>query len=98
MSEAPTLDGLYQEFKDQGFILLSIWENESGEEPSLDEIQDWADSNGMSMPVLRDGGLSTISNYASGSIGLPYTFLLGPGLEQIKANPTEAEIEEQLGK
>lgn len=61
-------------------FLEIIIENNDSESPSVDELGEWADTYGLTMPVLADAGSSVLYTYASGSIGLPYTVLLDRGV------------------
>jgi len=61
-------------------FLEIIIENNDSESPSVDDLTEWADTYGLTMPVLADAGSSVLYTYASGSIGLPYTVLLDRGV------------------
>ncbi len=65
-------------------ILEIMIENNSGGTPSVSDLESWASRYDMTMPVLADEDL-IIYDYASangsgGSIGLPFTVVMGEGL------------------
>ena len=81
MSEAGGLEAEYQERKDDGGMFLEIIiENADSAPPSLEDLQEWSGTYGLTMPVLADSGSAVLYTYASGSIGLPYTVLLDRGV------------------
>ena len=90
MAEAASLEALYQEYKDDGFVVISLLaENNSGSTPSQSDLEDWADNYGSNHPLVADDGWSTTYAYASGSsIYLPTTHLIGPGAEVIAVDST----------
>ncbi len=61
------------------FLEIMI-ENNDSVTPSVDELGEWADTYGLTMPVLADQDEAVMYTYASGSIGLPYTVLLDRGV------------------
>jgi peroxiredoxin len=61
-------------------FLEIIIENNDSETPSVEDLGEWADNYGLTMPVLADEGESVLYSYATGSIGLPYTVLLDRGV------------------
>lgn len=77
--EAATLEALYNEYDPSEFIIITMQsENSVYETPSTDELMDWAETYGLSTPVVAEG--SAIGDYVSGSYGIPYQVLLGPGM------------------
>jgi len=73
-------------------------EDVNGGEVDQDELNQWVDQYGLTMPVISDPSSSTMWSFASGSVGLPYTVLLDKGAVVVSANhPTEADIDQLLG-
>ena len=82
-----------------------IAENNAGETPSLEDLQEWANSYNITHPVLADSGFAETLNYLradpsfTGSIGLPTKQLLAPGMivnmvdEQVQRVDVESLIE-----
>ena len=82
-----------------------IAENNAGEAPSLEDLQEWANTYNITHPVLADSGYAEILNYLwadpdfTGSIGLPTKQLLAPGMvvnlvdEPVQRTDVEALIE-----
>ena len=82
-----------------------IAENDDGVAPSLEDLQDWANTYDITHPVLADPGYDEILKYLradpgfTGSIGLPTKQLLAPGMvvnmvdEQVQRTDVEALIE-----
>ena len=65
-------------------------ENNSGQTPSQSELMQWANTYGLTHPVVADGGFNTVFNYigttGTNSIGLPNMQLLAPGMSVIEVN------------
>jgi hypothetical protein len=82
-----------------------IAENSAGGDPSLEDLQEWANTYNITHPVLADSGFLETLNYLradpnfTGSIGLPTKQLLAPGMvvnmvdEQVQRSDVEALIE-----
>lgn len=80
-------------------------ENNAGESPSLEDLQEWADTYNLTHPVLADSGYAEILKYLwadpdfTGNIGLPTKQLLAPGMvvdmvnERVQRTDVEALIE-----
>jgi hypothetical protein len=85
MSEAGSLQDAFETYEDDGLMILEIMiENNSGGTPSVSDLESWANRYDMTMPVLADEDL-IIYDYANangsgGSIGLPFTVVMGEGL------------------
>ena len=64
-----------------------VGDGSSGSSVTTSDCALWADSFGLTMPVLADGGYSQAWNYIShesdGTIYLPNQQLIGPGMEVI---------------
>ena len=81
MSEAGGLEGEYQDrIAAGGMFWEVIIENNESVTPSVEELGEWADTYGMTMPVLADDGSAMLYSYASGSVGLPYTMVIDRGM------------------
>ena len=67
-----------------------VGEGSSGSSVSTADCELWADSFGMTMPVLADSGFnqafSYITHTSDGTIYLPNQQLIGPGMEIIAIN------------
>lgn len=61
-------------------FLEVIIENNDNQVPSVDDLNTWADTYGLSMPVLADEQSIVYQFATGGSIGLPYTVLLDRGM------------------
>ena len=66
-------------------ILEVITENSENQVPSQDDLIYWADTYGLTMPVLADAN-QVMWSYAQGanmggSVGLPFTVVLDPGVD-----------------
>lgn len=83
MAEAPGLEDLYQTYKDDGFIVITLLgENLAGSAPSQSELEDWADQFGLNHPVVADPGYGVTTRFVDGgNIGLPSMSLLLDGAE-----------------
>lgn len=83
MAEAPGLVALYNQYVDQGFIVITlIGETESGGAPTQADLGRWADRFGIEHPVVADPGYGVAARFVTGStIGLPTMTLLAPGAE-----------------
>jgi hypothetical protein len=69
-----------------------ISENDASTDPSLEDLQDWANTYNLTHPVLADPGYAEILPYLyadpnfNGTIGLPNMQLLAPGMVVDKVN------------
>ena len=67
-----------------------VGEGSSGSSVSTEDCDLWADSFGMTMPVLADSGYNQAFNYimhtSDGTIYLPNQQLIGPGMEVLAVN------------
>ena len=72
--------------EEQGFMVLTLLaENNDRVEPSVEDLQEWASSNGISHPVLADVGWAVSHSYPT-SGGIPAVHMLGPGMEIVRVN------------
>ena len=79
-------------------ILEVVIENNEGAVPSQEEAQEWADTYGLTMPVLA-GGNDIMYKYAEGmsSVGLPFTAVIDPGAE-IYSVQAGTQVETAVGR
>lgn len=83
-AEAPELQAFFEEHEDEGFMAVTTYmENVDRSAPTLDEVQLWADTFGLTFPVLLDDqGFYNGFAQATGqsSIGLPLMVLIDRGM------------------
>ncbi|MEE2750825.1 MAG: hypothetical protein VX519_05300 [Myxococcota bacterium] len=93
MATAPEVQALYEEYGDRGFLPMTLMTDGASR-------VGWANTFGLTHPVLDDDGFSVYAPYmGGGSIGLPNLTLLGPGLEVLWTNRNSisaGDIEEHL--
>ena len=80
------------------FLEVMIEDNNGGT-VDQDELNEWVDTYGLTMPVISDPGSTTMWSYANGgSVGLPYMVLLDRGavVEEI-GNPQISDLDALLG-
>ena len=95
---------LYQKYKDQGLVIITLLtENNDEEPPDQEELKLWAGDFGQTFPVLSDSDYYIHSFVGEGQTAadfglLPSFTLIGPGAKIIAANGdyTEAAIEAAL--
>lgn len=100
MSEAGGLEAEYQERVDRGGMFLEILiETADYEQPTQENLEEWAGTYGLTMPVLSDPGSATLYTYASGGIGLPYTMLIDRGMVVTSVGSASvSQMDELLGE
>ena len=83
MAEAPGLEALYQQYKNDGFIVITLLgETNSGATPTQADLEQWANSMGITHPVVADTNFMVTSSFVTGNtIGLPSMDLIGAGGE-----------------
>lgn len=65
--------------------------------PTLEVLEDWSSTYGLTMPVLSDADEAGLNGFATGGIGLPYTVLLDKGGVVVDANsPSISAMDELL--
>lgn len=81
--EAPDMQRTYQQYEDQGFLVITLLgEDLSGRAPNQADLQDWANSFGLTHPVLSDGGWNVTGRFLrSQSFSIPTMTLIGEGSE-----------------
>ena len=80
-------------------MITLLGENTGGSTPSQSDLEDWADTHGLSHPVVADTNFGVAGAFVEGnSIGLPSFSMLGPGAEVIYADSFfgESEVENNL--
>lgn len=70
---------------------VMIEDNEGGEVDQA-ELDEWASTYGLTIPVVSDPGSSVLYRYASGSIGLPYKVLIDRGVVIESINASDSEL------
>jgi hypothetical protein len=99
VDEAGSLEAIYQQYKDDGFILITMLvETNQGVPPEQEDLALWADEFGQTFPVLSDGDLAFSRFIEREGYSLPSHTLLGPGAEVLIAHgePLEEDIEGAL--
>lgn len=99
---APELEALYLEYKDRGFIAISLMgETNEGATPGPEDLQWWAENYGggatITHPLVGDTSWAYSSNFFTGAI--PSETLIAPGgviLAVDQFGLTGADFEEYL--
>ncbi|MCK9496917.1 MAG: TlpA family protein disulfide reductase [Dehalococcoidia bacterium] len=88
IEEAPTIEALWPEYRDRGYVFLglNIWDIEADAQAFIDDL-------GLSFPLARDAERSVYVDY--GVEGLPVAYFLEPGL-QIRSRYTGPLDEQTL--
>jgi hypothetical protein len=62
-------------------VINVLTEDNFGGEVDQDELQEWADLNGMTLPVVSDPGMSYMTSFLPGAtvISFPTTVILDEG-------------------
>lgn len=64
MQEASDAEEFYQEYKDQGFIIITVLlQDYGGGSVSIDECKTWSNTYGLSIPVLADTNMVAWNQY-----------------------------------
>ena len=78
---------MYQTYKNQGLtVIVLISENYDYQTPSQSDLMDWANTYGITHPVVVDAGFNETVQYLwanpefTGTIGLPNMQLLSSGM------------------
>ena len=101
MSEAGGLEDIYQNHKDEGFMLVEVMVSNTtdGAPPTVEGVNQWVGDYGMTFPVLRDeDGDPNLWTYCDG--GLPTKVLVDHGevIAISHADVQESDIEKLLAK
>ena len=75
------MEDLYQDYKDEGLMIITlITENYDGETPDTDDLNEWADEYDETFPVLADADYEVTLRYVTrDQVSLPQTSILTPG-------------------
>lgn len=65
-------------------MITLLFQNMSGGTPTTDELALWADTYGITHPVVADANLGVTSRYTSGTISLPSMHQIGAGAEVLQ--------------
>lgn len=86
---------MFQSYREQGFMIINLMgEDAEGGEMDVDELNDWAETYGLTFPVVSDPGMGTMWAMG-GNGGLPWQVLVGRGGEILAAdNFVEADAVE----
>lgn len=99
-AEAATLESFYTDHKAQGLMVLEVYiEDEDSALPEQDDLVAWADTYGLSIPVVADPNGTNMYKYAAGmsSVGLPFSVLLDRGMEVVSTDyPGHEDVEALL--
>ncbi len=64
-------------------IIEAITEIDDGSAPATEDLVTWAETYGLTMPVVADEGSTLMWKYAAnegGSVGLPFTVVIDRGV------------------
>ena len=76
-----SLQALYEEHKDQGFLVMNLMgENNDSQPPTQEELGEWADAYGLTFPVLSDPNFGMGYTYVPGGGSLPFLALIDRGM------------------
>jgi hypothetical protein len=76
-----SLEAEWQEAGEDIMILEIMTEDSAGGTVEEAELVEWADTYGLTMPVVSDPNSSVMWSFATGgSVGLPYTVLIDQGM------------------
>lgn len=98
VSEAPQVQGYYEEYGARGFIAITLLgEDENSQPPDNDDLNAWAEQAGITHPVLADGSWGVSNRYEQDG-GIPTLTLVAPGGELVMVDQyvTDADIEAVL--
>ncbi len=70
-AEMPTMENLYNDLKDENFIVLAVNQQEY---PEL--VGEFINGSGFTFPIILDG--DGLINYQYGIRGIPTTYIIGP--------------------
>ncbi len=89
------MEEAYQKFKDQNFLAVYlIAEDIEYNATTTEDAAVWADTHGLTFPVLADANWEVGNRFEVGN-GIPSYSLLGPGMEVLikDGTVTDADIE-----
>ncbi|MCO4746993.1 MAG: hypothetical protein KC912_19500 [Proteobacteria bacterium] len=79
------MEGLYQQYKDQGFIVITLLaQTNSQQTPTQADLQLWADTYSLNHPVVADPNFGVTGRFIDGNtIALPSMTLLSAGAQVV---------------
>ena len=79
-------------------MITLIGENSFGSTPSRADLEQWADTFGLTHPVVADPNWNTTVKYAGFSFGLPSMHQLAPGMRVLRRGTrvNESQIQAAL--
>ena len=87
---------MYQQYKDAGFIVITLLiQNNESEPPTQEELMEWASKFGQTFPVVTDVNGDVAMRFAQReTLALPSHSLIAPGGEVLIADDdvTEEDI------
>jgi thiol-disulfide isomerase/thioredoxin len=97
LEEAAGLEATYQQYKDRGLIIVSLYaENDFGSPPSSSELASFGDSYGMTFPVGTDPGWNIYDQVWDVNF-TPVNMLIAPGMQIVKEDwVSDSDIEAVL--
>jgi len=101
MDEAAGFQDLYEDYEEQGFIVITLLsETAAATTPTVTDLQLWADTYGITHPVLRDGRSSVTNSYVpDAQVVLPSNHMLKKGMAVsfvARAEVLAADVEANL--
>jgi hypothetical protein len=79
-------------------VITLLGQTNSGATPTVADLQSWANTFGLTHPVVADPNWSVTGRFVSGTFGLPSMHLIGPGAEVLETQSwiVESDIEAAL--
>lgn len=100
--EAQTMEARYQRYLPSGVMFVEVMiEDVDGGEMDQDELNQWVDTYGLTLPVVSDPGSTTMWSYLGGrgTVDLPAPVLIDRGAVVASTNyPTDADIDALIGE
>lgn len=94
--EASDIEALYQQYKNAGFTVITLLgENNQGQPPSVNDLQQWALDYGINHPVLADVDFYATANYLWGNSNFNGNFYL-PNMQVLSEGMVVRESNTQL--
>jgi peroxiredoxin len=92
-AEAPNLEGWFKKFEDKGFIVITLLgQNLAGGTPTKQELGEWADTFGLTHPVVADPGWGVTGRFVDGTtINLPAMHQMAAGMEVLRRDTVVGE-------